>query len=329
MSGLAVFAHTAFLCSVQIMSNEIVRNRKIVIDTDPGVDDAFAILLASRWFEKENILALTTTAGNVGLETTTHNALGLKRLLHASFEVYQGARKPLQVPLEDASHIHGRLGMGEYEFLETSALTSSEKAWDALYRIAKSEGGITLIALGPLTNIAIALEQHPDLPRYIDALYTMGGSTQGGNRTPYAEFNYYCDPHAAHRVYESGMNIFMIGLNVTELAYADEATMAALSPLDADVKGLIDSLKDHYSGTLAGMSSRKGSHLPDAVAVAACIDPDLCSYREVPILIETLDQNRRGMSRMDETGRCPVQVALEVDVTRFREMLLSINELNC
>jgi len=307
----------------------MIRTRKIVIDTDPGVDDAFAILLACRWFEKDSILALTTTAGNVGVESTTHNALGLKSLLHASFEVYQGARKPLQVPLEDASHIHGKRGMGEYVFCETAALTSSEKAWDALYRIAKREGSITLIALGPLTNIAIALEEHPDLPRYIDALYTMGGSTQGGNRTPYAEFNYYCDPHAARRVYQSGMNIFMIGLNVTELAYADETTMDGLSPVDPDVKGLTDSLKDHYRGTLAGMSSRKGSHLPDAVAVAACVEPGLCSYREVPILIETLDQKTRGMSRMDEDGPCPVQVAVGVDVKRFREMLLSINELNC
>lgn len=180
MRGAVVFPYIPFLCSVHIRSNEMIRTRKIVIDTDPGVDDAFAILLACRWFEKDSILALTTTAGNVGVESTTHNALGLKSLLHASFEVYQGARKPLQVPLEDASHIHGKRGMGEYVFCETAALTSSEKAWDALYRIAKREGSITLIALGPLTNIAIALEEHPDLPRYIDALYTMGGSTQGG-----------------------------------------------------------------------------------------------------------------------------------------------------
>ena len=160
-----------------------MNKRKIVIDTDPGVDDAFAILLAHRWFDKDQILALTTTAGNVGIEATTHNALGLKSLLHASCEVYRGASGPLEVPLEDASHIHGRGGMGEFEFSETAALTSNEKAWDALYRIAQREGKITLIALGPLTNLAIALEKYPDLPRYIETVYSMGGSTEGGNRT--------------------------------------------------------------------------------------------------------------------------------------------------
>ncbi len=301
--------------------------RRIVIDTDPGVDDAFAILLAYRWFQKDQILALTTTAGNVGIEATTHNALGLKSLLHASFEVYRGASRPLKVPLEDASHIHGRHGMGEFEFGETAALTGRESAWDALYRIAKREGKITLIALGPLTNLAIALEEYPDLPEYIEAVYSMGGSTDRGNRTPYAEFNYYCDPHAARRVYESGLHICMIGLNVTEPAYADEATMDALHPKDPGVRALTDSLKEHYRGTLG--SAQKGYHLPDAVAVAACIDPDLCSYREVPILIETQDEKTRGMSRMDEQGSCAVQVAVDVDVIRFRKILLALNELNC
>ena len=119
----------------------------------------------------------------------------------------------------------------------------------------------------------------------------------------------------------------MIGLNVTEPAYADEETMNALLPKDPSVRALTDSLKEHYRGTLK--SARKGYHLPDAVAVAACIDPDLCVYREVSVLIETSDETRRGMSRMDEQGTVAVQVAVEVDVIRFRNILLALNGQNC
>ncbi len=301
---------------------------KILIDTDPGVDDAIAILLAHAWFDPSDILAVTTTAGNVGIEATTRNALGLKKILNAPFEVYRGAQKPLKVPFRDAAHIHGAGGMGHYEFDQICELTSDEPAWDAIYRLAKREGKVILITLAPLTNIALALQKYPDLPDYIDVLYSMGGSIGKGNRTPYSEFNYYCDPHAADIVFTSGMNIYMVGLNVTEKAFGDQMTMDQLVPENHLINSLITSLKSYYRGTLSDESVRTGYHLPDAVAVAACIDRSLCVFEQMHISIVTEEGDRQGMSRVESSGTCSVHVATDVDVERFREMLLAMNSLN-
>ncbi len=305
----------------------MMKTQKIVIDTDPGVDDAFAILLAHACLDPADILAVTTTAGNVGIDSTTHNALGLKRLLNASYEVYQGADRPLEVPFHDASHIHGSSGMGEYQFREVAALEGNEPAWDALYRIAKREGKISLITLGPLTNIALTLTKYPDFPDYIERLISMGGSTGKGNRTPFSEFNYYCDPHAAAIVFASDLPVTMVGLNVTEQAFADSATMSSLVVADRAINELVSSLKVFYRGTISGISPVKGYHLPDAVAVAACIDEGLCRYESLRVSIVIEEGERQGMSAVGTEGANLIKVAVGVDPERFRSLLLRIATL--
>jgi len=163
----------------------------VLIDTDPGIDDTFAIMLAKASVELD-IKALTVTAGNVGLNNTLNNALGLCDLLNIDAPVYEGAEKPLIVELRDATEFHGESGLGGYTFKNTKKKPEKEYAWDAIYNIVKeSKGNLTIIALGPLTNIAIALMKYPDLPKYVKRVVIMGGNFGDyGNCMPYSEFNF-------------------------------------------------------------------------------------------------------------------------------------------
>lgn len=189
------------------------------IDCDPGVDDAAAIILASSLKELD-ILGISTVAGNVPLRTTTANALKLGDLVGQPYPVYAGAAGPVVRPYLDGTDFHGEGGFGTASLPDSSRRAEPMKAWDALYAAAKAHPGtLELITMGPLTNIAIALEAYPDLPKLIHRLLMMGGSVTRGNRTPCAEYNIYADPEAAQVVFRSGIPVVMCGLEVTELAY--------------------------------------------------------------------------------------------------------------
>lgn len=194
------------------------------IDGDPGVDDAAAILVAHDRQELQ-LVAISAVAGNAPLDITTQNALGLCELMGADYPVYRGASKPLLRAYEDGADFHGADGMGGAALPESKRQAEKEAAWDALYEAAKRhEGKLCVVAMGPLTNIALALGKYPDLKDKIHRIAIMGGSVTRGNRTPCAEYNIFADPEAAQIVFRSGAKIVMCGLEVTEKAYltADE-----------------------------------------------------------------------------------------------------------
>ena len=186
------------------------------IDGDPGVDDAAAILVAHDREELE-IVAISTVAGNAPLDKTTRNALGLCEMLGAAYPVYCGASGPLMRKYEDGAEFHGADGMGGAKLPEAKREPEKETAWDALYEAAKRyDGRLCVVAMGPLTNIALALSKYPDLKDMIDRIAIMGGSITRGNRTPCAEYNIFADPEAAQVLFRSGAKIIMCGLEVTE-----------------------------------------------------------------------------------------------------------------
>ena len=189
------------------------------IDCDPGVDDAAAIMLASS-LEELDILGISAVAGNVPLRHTAPNALKLGDLVGKAYPVYAGADRPLIRPYHDGSEFHGAEGFGTGSLPASSRSLCGEKAWDAIYAAAKvNPGTLELITMGPLTNIAIALETYPDLPKLVHRILMMGGSVTRGNRTPCAEYNIFADPDAAQAVFRSGIPVVMCGLEVTEKAY--------------------------------------------------------------------------------------------------------------
>lgn len=191
----------------------------IWIDCDPGIDDAGGILLAHK-LQELDIVGISTVAGNVPLHVTTANALKLGDLVGTPYPVYAGASAPLLRPYHDGAEFHGADGFCGAVLPESPRKAESEKAWDGLYAAAKQyEGALELVTMGPLTNIAIALEKYPKLPQLIRRIAMMGGSVTRGNRTPCAEYNIFADPEAAQVVFRSGIPIVMCGLEVTEQAY--------------------------------------------------------------------------------------------------------------
>lgn len=304
---------------------------KVVIDTDPGVDDAFAIFLAHA-SEKIDIAALTTTAGNVGIEVTTRNALGIRRLLGAEFPVYQGASEPLAIAFMDASDIHGSGGLGNYTFKAVEGLTEREYAWDAIYRLAKENGRITVIALGPLTNLAIALIRYPDLHHYVDKVVSMGGSVGYGNTAPYSEFNYWCDPLAARIVFESDLKIEMIGLNATRQTTLNDEDLAMLKSESVEIDDFVQIQKVYYLRRLMSKGLTTGFHLPDVVAVAAVINNDIVKFEEVPVKVISDTGITQGWTiadfrRRGDMGNPMISVAMKADKDLFLNEFLLINKL--
>ncbi len=188
----------------------------IWIDTDTGVDDAVALLLALK-LDKLDIKGVSAVAGNSTLDNTFRNARDVLSLAEREdIKVYAGADRPLVKELRTSVIAHGDNGLGNAIIPASKAPIEEENAYDALYECAKAlEGELVLVTIGPLTNVAIAIAKHPDIVDYIKEIDMMGGAADGGNVTPCAEFNVFVDPHAAENVFKSGIKINMFGLDVT------------------------------------------------------------------------------------------------------------------
>ncbi len=276
---------------------------RVIIDTDPGVDDAFALLLAMLSPELA-IEAITPVAGNVPLELTLPNALRLVEIAgRTDIPVAAGARGPLLRRLVTAAYVHGENGLGGAVFPEPTTKPVSSTAAEMIRRVVRQyPGEVTLITLGPLSNIATAIGSDPDLPRMIRGLVMMGGSLSGGNITPAAEFNIYVDPEAARVVFQSGIPITMVGLDVTRKTSLTDAHIQILEGVKTPV-----SQAAALIGRNAIRSSREhgfvgGPNMHDSLAVAAFLDPTILTFQDFYVDVET-----RGELTAGETlGYSPV-----------------------
>jgi pyrimidine-specific ribonucleoside hydrolase len=309
--------------------------KRLVIDTDPGIDDALSLALAVVSPELD-LQLVTTLAGNSPLPVTTENAL---RLLHAfgreDVPVAAGADRALvRVAVHNLPLPHGLNGLGGVELSEARRQAESEHAVDLLAELLSSAEphSVTIAAIGPLTNMALFLAVHPHLADRIDRLVVMGGSHGRGNITPVAEFNTWTDPEAAQRVLaESDLEITLVGLDVTRRATIDKPTLAILRSLSARGALLADMVEGY------GDYQADGWPLHDVLAVAAIIDPTLIRTLPATIEVDTTLGPGRGqtVTTFEELGpyatglyadpapRTRVQVAVDVDEARFRDMLLS------
>lgn len=300
------------------MTGHCVKKTPIILDTDPGIDDAVAI--AAALFSPEiDLQLITTVAGNVSVEKTTRNALQLLHFWQADVPVAQGAATPLTRPLRDASSIHGESGMDGYDFPAHDRQTLNVPAFQAMYeRLMASPEPLTLVTIGPLTNIALLLTHYPACTAKINRLVMMGGSAGRGNFTPNAEFNIAIDPEAAARVFESGIEIVMCGLDVTHQAVLTPDYLAALPALNRTGQ-LLHALFSHYR---AG-SMTTGLRMHDLCAIAWLLRPELFTLKRCFVAVETRGDYTAGTTVVDIEGRlnrpANAQVALDIDVAAFRE----------
>lgn len=190
-------------------------SKPVWIDCDTGVDDSMALILA-HWLPEIDVVGISTVAGNVEVEKTCANTIRVLDLIGAAYPVYKGAEKPLVRKQVKADYVHGPSGLGAAKLPAPSREAEEAPAWDGLYAAAKAHAHeLTLVCIGPLTNVATAFAVHPELPELLSRIVIMGGAVVGGNSTPCAEFNIFADPEAAESVFRSGVPMVMCGLDVT------------------------------------------------------------------------------------------------------------------
>jgi pyrimidine-specific ribonucleoside hydrolase len=295
----------------------------IVIDCDPGHDDAIAILLALASPEVE-LRGITTVAGNQTLEKTTRNALKVLELAgRTDIPVAAGADGPLRRALRTAANVHGESGLEGPDLPEPTTCPVVGHAADLLAELIAP--GVVLVPTGPLTNVALLLEQHPDVAGRLERIVWMGGAIAEGNVTPAAEFNAFVDPEAAATVFDSGIPVTMIGLDVTH--------MALFTPEHADrLRGtgkagrVVAELSDFFQKFHEERYGFHGSPIHDALAVADVIDPTLVTRLHCNVEIETASQYCDGRTVVDRwlvtEGRRNAHVGIDVDAARFLELLV-------
>ena len=303
-----------------------------ILDCDPGHDDAIALLLALASPQLE-LLGVTTVAGNQTLEKTTANAIRV--LDHAKRDdvpVAAGAGRPIVRELEVAAGVHGDSGLDGPDLPRPARKPHANHAIDWIAdTLAANLSPVTLIATGPLTNVALFMARYPELERRLGQVVLMGGAIGEGNVTPAAEFNIWVDPEAAQRVFASGLQLTMVGLDVTNRALMTEAHAERLAGRGA-AGSLVADLYRFYVQYHRRSYGWNGAPVHDAVAVAHVIDPTLVQTRHCGVQIDTGSERSRGRTNVDRWGvgawepNC--HVAVGIDTERFFELLIErIGEL--
>ena len=296
-----------------------MNKRPIIIDTDPGIDDALAIAIAL-FSDELDVKLITTVAGNVGLDKVTYNALRLlKYFEREDIPVAMGADSPLIRPYEDASNVHGKSGMEGFDFEEPTISAIKENAVDAMRKvIMESAEPVTLVPISPLTNIALLLKTYPEVKKNIREIVMMGGSASRGNKGVMSEFNVALDPEAAHMVFHSGVKLTMVGLDV--------GLKALVLPQDSE------RIKDmNKTGAMAyclfkkyrGGSFNTGLKMYDSSAIAYLLAPEMFTAEETYLDVELAGSMTAGCTVVDLKGYlhqdANATVCLDINQDAFRQ----------
>ena len=270
---------------------------RIILDTDPGVDDAMAIFLALRSPELR-VEAVTPVCGNVPLSLTLPNALRLVEIAgRADIPVAAGAATPLVRRLVTAKYAHGNNGLGGVEFPEPKLKPVSETATELIRRIVRGNPGeISIVAVGPLTNVATVLKSDPTIAPLIKSIVIMGGSLSGGNVTPAAEFNFYVDPEAARIVFDAGIPLTMVGLDVTNKVIIHEEHVRALEAVQNPVSQAAGKILRANFDRLSKTGRASGFAMHDPLTVAQLIDHSVVTLKDFLVEIETTGELTAGQS---------------------------------
>ncbi len=296
--------------------------RPVIIDTDPGIDDALAIAIAL-FSDELDVKLITTTAGNVSLENVTNNALKLLSFFGKDVPVAAGAPRPLIEPLVDASNVHGVTGMEGFDFPEPKTeLLLKENAVNAMRRvIMESEEPITLVPIAPMTNIALLFSMYPEVKGNIKEIVLMGGSASRGNKGVMSEFNVATDPEAAKIVFDSGLPIAMAGLDVgwNALVYPQDSEKIREMGKTGDMAYCL--FKKYRGGSFG-----TGLKMYDSCAMAYLLCPEMFTIEETFVDIELRGEMTRGCTVVDLKGylkKAPnAKVCTAIDGDKFREWFL-------
>ncbi|MDZ7707149.1 MAG: nucleoside hydrolase [Trueperaceae bacterium] len=296
---------------------------RVLIDCDPGHDDAFALLFAARTCE---LVAISTVSGNVGIASTTRNALIVRDLAGLDVPVHRGAAGPLVGQPLHAPDIHGDSGLDGPVLPSPRGDVDPTPAAIAIVEAAKAHHDLWLVPTGPLTNVALAMRLDPELPRRIAGISLMGGSRTYGNTTAAAEFNILADPEAADVVFSSGARIVMAGLDLTHQFRLGRDEVEALHALGSEVGVFASELLGFFLDSYQRHSGRTSAPMHDPCAVLALTDPELFEREPLHVAVELRGVHTRGMTLCDqrdlERRREPnTEVLVRIDAVSARERL--------
>lgn len=303
-------------------------SKKILIDTDPGIDDSLAILLALASPEL-SLEGISTVHGNCSLEQATTNGLSILELAQAShIPLAKGCELPLVQPSLLAPETHGNTGLGYAKLPEPRTKPVSMHGSDFLIeKILSNPGEMTLVAIGPLTNVALAIRKEPRIVSALKELIIMGGAIRHeGNTTALAEFNTYVDPHAAHIVYHAGIPTTLVPLDVTYQCVLTSQDVERLQKLDSSIPGFIKDTTDFYMEYHDSYQGIRGCVINDPLALALTFAPELCDYQELPVNVDISSGVSTGKTFADfynyEKKPANMKVALGVRPRDFIELFL-------
>ncbi|GAA2542605.1 pyrimidine-specific ribonucleoside hydrolase RihA [Winogradskya consettensis] len=300
----------------------------VIIDCDPGHDDALALLLAVG-DPRLRLLGVTTVAGNQTLAKTTSNALKILALAGAvDVPVAAGCDRPLVGELTVAGDIHGESGLDGPDLEVPVGGVADVHGVELMRRLILGCGEpVTLIATGPLTNVALLLRRHPEVAPYVRRVVFMGGSTDRGNTTPYGEFNIVTDPEAADIVLRSGLPVTMIGLNVTHQALATTQIIEEFRGMGTRLGVICADLMTFFASTYRRVFGFEHPPVHDPIAVACVIDPSIIATVAVPVTVELVGAYTRGATVVDLHGRsgavANADVAVGIEVEAFWRLLMA------
>lgn len=278
--------------------------RQIIIDTDPGQDDAFAILLALGSPQEIEVLGITAVAGNVPLALTQKNVRIICELAgRRDIAVYAGCDRPIARKLVTAEHVHGQTGLDGPVMIDPTMPLQAQHGVDFIIDTLRAKDGVTLCVLGPLTNIATAFQKAPDIIARVQEIVLMGGAYfEVGNITPAAEFNIYVDPEAADIVLKSGVKIVMMPLDVTHKVIATRARVEAIRALGTELGRVAAEWADFFERFDVAKYGSDGGPLHDPTVIAYLIRPELFTGRFINVEIETKSELTLGMTVADWWG---------------------------
>jgi purine nucleosidase len=300
--------------------------RNLIIDCDPGVDDAIALLLTFASPEL-HLIGISTVAGNVPLAQTQKNARQICQLAGRIYvPVYAGCSRPILRPLITAGDIHGTTGLGGLTLPEPQMPVQPRHSVDFLIEtLMGSVDPVTVATLGPLTNLAIAFLKEPRIALKIDELVMMGGAISQGNITPSAEFNFYVDPHAAQVIFSSGIKLTMISLDITHTVLTTPERLSTIRTIGTPVCATAAELLSYYGIEESKRKGMAGSPLHDPCVIAYLIQPELFTFKSLFVEVETMSNLTMGRTVVDlwgTTHRAPnANVVMSIDTEGFYQLL--------
>ncbi|XMB72057.1 nucleoside hydrolase [Mycoplasmatota bacterium WC30] len=295
--------------------------RKIILDCDPGHDDAIAILLAGN-NPKIDLIGITVESGNQTLDKTGKNALNLCQYLNLDIPVCLGAPNPIIKEVEVCELIHGESGLDGFEFPTLTKTFDKLNAVEFIIKsILESNDKVTMVTTGPMTNLALAIRLEPKIIQNIEEVILMGGSYSNGNVTPAAEFNIYCDPEAAHIVFQSGCKITMIGLDVTRKVLVLPEIMSRMEKIHSKGSDLFIKLMKVFNDNQSKVFGLAGGPLHDPVTIAYLLDSSVLNLKYVHCDIDISHGSSYGRTNCDIFDYMHLEkntyVATAIDVDKF------------